>query len=63
MKELRLKIRDIRNSLQLLADSRKTGGGGTWEFITLSSLYSALNPLLDEKDLDIEIEDLYDNYC
>jgi len=58
MKNLRLKIRDIRNSLQLLADSRKKGGGGTWEFVSLSGLYSALNPLLDEKDLDIEIEDI-----
>ena len=57
MKELRQKIRDIRNSLQLLADSRKTGGGGTWEFVSLSGLYNSLNPLLDEKDLDIEVED------
>jgi len=59
MKELRQKIRDIRNSLQLIADSRKSGGGGTWEFVSLSGLYSSLNPLLDEKDLDIEIEDIY----
>jgi len=58
MKNLRQKIRDIRNSLQLLADSRKSGGGGTWEFVSLSGLYSALNPLLDEKGLDIEIEDI-----
>jgi len=58
MKELRQKIRDIRNSLQLIADSRKDGGGGTWEFVSLSGLYSSLNPLLDEKDLDIEIEDI-----
>jgi len=58
MKKLRTKIRDIRNSLQLLADSKKTGGGGTWEFVSLSGLYSALNPLLDEKGLDIEIEDI-----
>jgi len=59
MKNLRQKIRDIRNSLQLIADSKKTGGGGTWEFVSLSGLYSSLNPLLDEKDLDIEIEDIY----
>jgi len=58
MKNLRLKIRDIRNSLQLIADSRKSGGGGTWEFVSLSGLYSSLNPLLDEKGLDIEIEDI-----
>jgi len=58
MKELRQKIRDIRNSLQLIADSRKDGGGGTWEFVSLSGLYSSLNPLLDEKDLDIEIDDI-----
>jgi len=58
MKNLRLKIRDIRNSLQLIADSKKTGSGGTWEFVSLSGLYSSLNPLLDEKDLDIEIEDI-----
>jgi len=58
MKNLRQKIIEIRNSLQLIADSRKSGGGGTWEFVSLSGLYSALNPLLDEKDLDIEIEDI-----
>jgi len=58
MKNLRQKIVEIRNSIQLLADSRKSGGGGTWEFVSLSGLYSSLNPLLDEKGLDIEIEDI-----
>jgi len=58
MKNLRAKIRDVRNNVRLITDKKKTGGGGSWSFISLTAIYTALNPLLDEYNLDIEIEDI-----
>jgi len=58
MKKLRQKIVNVRNNVRLITDKKKTGGGGSWSFISLTALYTALNPLLDEYNLDIEIEDI-----
>ena len=61
MKKLRLKIIAIRNSVKLITDKKKTGTGGVWDFVTLHALYTALNPLLIENGLDIEISDSFDD--
>jgi len=60
MKKFRLKIANVRNNVRLITDKQKTGGGGSWSFISLTALYIALNPLLDENNLDIEIIDSFD---
>jgi len=59
MKKLRQKIVNVRNNVRLITDKKKTGGGGSWSFVSLSALYTALNPLLDEYNLDVEIEDIF----
>jgi len=58
MKKLRQKIVNVRDNVRLITDKKKTGGGGSWSFISLTALYTALNPLLNEYNLDIEIEDI-----
>jgi len=60
MKKLRRKIKEVRNNIKLVTDKEKKGAGGTWTFVSLESLYRALNPLLDEYNLDIEIIDDFD---
>jgi len=60
MKELRKKIKEVRNNIKLVTDKEKKGAGGIWTFVSLEALYRALNPLLDEYDLDIEIIDSFD---
>ena len=54
---LRKKIQNVRKEAKLATDKKKTGAGGSWEFISLSGLYDSLEWLLEKYNLDIEILD------